>query len=418
MVQINHSSTGKSKPSLLLRLKHLRPTPSSFMCLSFLAVFLSLIYKHTQLHVLHWNADTRSTPTTTSKPPKPETLQLLQQNPKAFWNCHLSETPCRYFDPYRFFHEIGLRQDLSQYKRLGGLNNNLPAMTALYWSSTSLPGDDDDDDDDDDDADELSNLQHNQKIGSYLPHNISFIHVHKAGGTSVKTLLAQAKNALLLVDSNQKYKATIETYKYSFGGSSNKQKEINQQKRQNHIEDMIKYQREDQQSTNNAVVFTTVRDPIERFVSAVQQVMHYHEEFRSACLQWTARSTLQCAIQYIQRTDYIKDVHLLPMATHFRLWDDFPGVSLAVIHLKDMPVLAQYLTGQHYYTEKKKKPSKNIPHGRDRSQVEYATSPILARMSVQDCTSQMLTDLCNLYSIDVSLMQSLGYNTPYCIGIA
>lgn len=309
----------------------------------------------------------------------PETMQLLQDNASQFWNCELPTTPCRYFNPYHFFQEEA--KDLQEdYKRLGGANNNLPAMTALSWSSTS----------------------HKSSSASALPQNLSFVHIHKSGGTTVKTLLAQAKQRLLRVNNT---KAELNNYKYSFGGGSLERKERNQQKRQAHIEGMI------QLGQPSAVVFALVRDPLERFVSAVQQVMHYNEEFRQKCLKWTTRTTLQCAIQYTRETRYLRDVHIIPMATHFRLWDQYETAQIAILHIQEMPVLAKYLGVMTNQTT-----TATMPHARDRSQVQYATSKVLANMNVQrDCSPQMIEDLCRLYAIDVVLLKSLGYDSPYCV---
>jgi Sulfotransferase family len=253
-------------------------------------------------------------------------------------------------------------------------------MTALSWSS--------------------------QNVHLPLPHNLSFVHVHKCGGTTVKTLLVQAKCAM-----NQSL--TLEHYKYSFGGSSITQKQRNQQRRQTHVDQMVHLQQQ-RQHPLDSVIFTVIRDPLERFVSAVQQVMHYNTEFRTQCLAWTARATLTCAINQMHDTGYLRDVHLVPMATHLRLWEDHPTARLAVLHLQDLHLLAEYInnvvvTGNHNHG------NQTIPHGRDRSNVDYATSWVLAHMSVrQDCTPAMIQQLCHLYAVDVAFLQSIGYSSPYC----
>lgn len=305
-------------------------------------------------------------------------LKLLREDPDSFWNCDLPDTACRYFRPYTFFwDEDGAGSTFADdYERLGGKNKNLPAMTALSWWK---------------DDDELT-----------LPHNMSFIHVHKCGGTTVKAILAQTKNKLS--DKSKKRHASLNNYKYSFGGGSSEQKERNQQRRQNHIEEMTNLQ-----LSADAVVFSFVRDPIERFVSAVQQVMHYNDDFRKACLKWTARSTLVCAIDYTRTTNYLRDVHLVPMATHFRLWDADHKAKVAVLHLQDLALFAEYMA---HATARN---TTFMPHGRDRTKVEYATSSVLAHMSVaKDCTPDMIADLCELYAVDVVMMTSLGYASQYC----
>lgn len=311
----------------------------------------------------------------------PETEQILKDDPSRFWNCDLAAVPCRFFRPHQFFQEQAQGLD---YKSLGGNNNNLPAMAALSWSSTS-------------------SSSSAAVVG--LPHNVSFIHIHKSGGTTVKTLLAQTKERISDLRTTAQTDAQLNHYKYSFGGGSLAKKELNQQRRQAHIEGMIQLQQQQE-----GVVFTLVRDPLERFVSAVQQVMHYNDGFRRKCLRWTSRSTLECAIAHARETRFLGDVHLIPMATHFRLWDRYETARIAVLHLQDVHVLATYLglaTHQNGTT--------TMPHARDRSQVQYATSRVLANMNVQrDCTPAMMEQLCDLYAIDVLLLKSLGYESKYC----
>ncbi|CAB9499898.1 expressed unknown protein [Seminavis robusta] len=271
----------------------------------------------------------------------------------------------------------------SEYKRIGGTNQNLPAMTS--WS-----------------------------IPDYK--NLTFIHCHKSGGTTVKMLLAQAKTQWNHNNNNNNTPAEIQNFKYSFGGGSSAQKQRNQEARIQHIQAMATHQLHTT-NTNAIVTFTVVRDPLERFVSAVQQVMHYNTDFRTKCLKWTARATVQCAIHEIQTTNYLRDVHLLPMVAHFRLWDDYPTARLAVLHLHDLPSLAAYL---HHVVANNSNSnstllSTTMPHGRDRSKVDYATSRVLANMSIKrHCTPEMIQQLCQLYSIDVIFMQSLGYASEYC----
>ena len=459
-----------------------RSRRSIVLCSSIIGFLLALLpfYQHYlfaggggwgKMPTTHGMMSSRETTTPATTKIHPATWQLLQERPESFWNCNLPETPCRYFTPRHFWGDAAavINVTRADYKRLGGTNKNLPAMTALSWwygspparAGSRLPP-----------SNNLLLEEQPPPVVS-LPHNLSFIHVHKCGGTTVKALLTKTK--VTLVSNNNKrssssihdstggsLRADLVNYKYSFGGGSAAQKERNQQRRQDHIEGMIqlqqqqqqqdavshdnKQQHQHQQSYYDSVVFTVVRDPLDRFVSAVQQVMHYHEDFRKACLKWTARSTLRCAIQYAQTTDYLRDVHLVPMATHFRLWDDDyeesgggggggtgpsgssssnakgnPSVKIAVIHLNDIHILAHYMSmaavarNIKHNTNTTTTTMNSMPHGRDRSKVEYATSSILAHMSVpKDCTPDMIKELCQLYAVDVAFMASLGYKSQYC----
>jgi Sulfotransferase family len=189
-------------------------------------------------------------------------------------------------------------------------------------------------------------------------------------------------------------------------------------------------------------VFTLVRDPVDRFLSAFQQVMHYNDELRSSCLKRTAKATIQCAIAYVrQKTSYGSgslDVHLIPMAMHLRLFHE-TDIAISVFHLKDIRAISQYLQLESsslstfpFSLSKMMSHNKNIVsspatitttratatpaviHIHDRSQVKFATSKVLATMSVNDCDAQMLYDICDLYAVDVAMMHALGFETPYC----
>lgn len=160
---------------------------------------------------------------------------------------------------------------------------------------------------------------------------------------------------------------------------------------------------EKQQQISHFVVFTVVRDPMERFLSGVQKVMRCNQLFRQACLKATATATLQCAIHDIKATKYRHDVHLLPMASHLRVFDQY-DIWTSVFYMRDsFGELLQYLgssVGRHTY---------------DRTQIQYATSQVLAEMTVEKgCTKDMIRDICELYAVDVAMMQTLGFPTPYC----
>ena len=51
-----------------------------------------------------------------------------------------------------------------------------------------------------------------------------------------------------------------------------------------------------------------------------------------------------------------------------------------------------------------------VYHARDRSNVDYATSSILAQLSIDDCTDEMIQQICKLYHVDVELMKWLGFS--------
>jgi hypothetical protein len=320
---------------------------------------------------------------------------------EGFFDCDRPESLCRFFQPKLFWQEGGLGEPFGKdYERLGGANKNLPACTALEWSrSLLLPVNN---------STASNTSTHTSAYDySYLPRRLSFVHMHKCGGTTIIASLFDISHKLEASSSasSSSFRAKTRSYRYSFGGAvgSTKRKETNSKSRQDHV-DTIKTASSSLPSSQMDYfpVFCLVRDPVERFLSAVQQVMHYNDELRSSCLKTTAKATIQCAIRDIASTQYRRDVHLLPMATHLRLFDQ-EDIKVSVFSMTEhLPYILRYLN---------QAPSKHI---RDRSKVKYATSKILATMSVKDCNEQMRNDICELYAVDVAMMKSLGFETKYC----
>lgn len=97
-----------------------------------------------------------------------------------------------------------------------------------------------------------------------------------------------------------------------FPDANNRMKAVYQGKQNNLIggpsQTLIQQQQEANLSTKNGTFqyFTTVRDRVKRFVSAVAQEMHVHREsdrnaqdFRTKCLKETPQETLACAIGHV-----------------------------------------------------------------------------------------------------------------------
>lgn len=323
----------------------------------------------------------------------------------SFFDCNHTTSKCTYFTPQTFFHQyyithIKLIHDDERYnqfhqkygfeheqyllwqKDIGLQNANLPALDSFSWWSSSS-------------SSSWSNredkfIQHEIQEYLRLPQNITYIHVHKCGGTSIQGALYKRARSIRNThfhiidntinnsivsnsgehqqsDSNNitmTMKADIHTYKHSFGGGSLEKKRQWDRQRLDHIKSIAIQQQSTLSTTNLAEsasavslfpIFTVVRDPIIRFFSAIQQVMQYNTEFREKCLfeppslskkeqssfsllktklknskeeeeeeiqlqKKFRQQTILCAIQDMKETNYRNDVHLLPLASHFRLY--------------------------------------------------------------------------------------------------
>ena len=381
------------------------------------------------------------------------TLSESESN-TSFFDCNRNKL-CRWFYPGKFYHEYFIAHvkqqnstsssesggDYYKWRKQIGLENaNLPALNSLsWWLHNVVP----------------TNHSTSTAIQNHinLPcNNITYIHLHKCGGTSIQGALyrraRQIRNTHLRIinDTEQQLlhlQADVHTFKHSFGGGSREKKRQRDRERLGHIHAIAANMQSSRVSPFTSFpIFTVVRDPINRFLSAIQQVMHYNTEFREKCLHEHSsgslaassllskkkreerearlrRKTIQCAMLDMEETNYRRDVHLLPMASHFRLLDDVDGtgydgegnhvgIAVSVFYMDDIDDVLHYLGGEDDKNDSNISGS-NAFHARDRSDVDYATSTILARLSTKDCTEEMIQQICRLYHVDVEFMKWLGF---------
>jgi hypothetical protein len=465
-----------------------------------------------------------------------------------FFDCDFPGSSCRYLRPGEFHRNYYHRLHDEQYddhgeeeegyriwrKHIGLDNANLPSLDTLSWwaatyadvaqdggggySPSVVPP-----------PPPTVDVAHDLMPPPRRVGNVTYVHVHKCGGTSIQSAMYSRARAVraTATSAGLSYRAEVRTYKHSFGGGTRARKEVRDRERSDHVRRIADAQ--SSQSSSHPI-FTVLRDPIERFLSAIQQVMHYNDEYRARCLFEDDRReeeedvegsrgqissylallfagylrrgddereqrrlrrrrreeeeeeeeeemrgrqrllrmrTIRCAIDDAEETNYRNDVHLLPMSSHFRLLDGYhraggdddnatttanstatrkthgdegeglgvvagggggrDDIAISVFAMEDISdVIAHLLVsrsggetadddghptagrrGRGYYSPAA--PPSTIFHARDRSDVRYATSPILAALSVDDCDEDMIRRICDLYHIDVELMRWLGF---------
>jgi hypothetical protein len=89
-----------------------------------------------------------------------------------------------------------------------------------------------------------------------------------------------------------------------------------------------------------------------------------------------------------------------------------PDISISVFSMEDISSVLAHLVGREGASGVPSLSSSStttVMHARDRSDATYATSSILADMSVDDCDGDMIRRICALYHVDVELMRWLGF---------
>lgn len=160
--------------------------------------------------------------------------------------------------------------------------------------------------------------------------------------------------------------------------------------------------------------FANVRDPVSRFVSATAQEMYVHHKrrpptLRTSCLKTTGQETLRCALDYVKKkfgNKLVRNPHFIPMAvvllrrtfgynTEIKLFD-MAAVSDIVTQIaaldEDASQKASIITARNTHDEE----------GKDQG------SDVLKNMSVMDLTHDMIQEICDLYQVDVIMLESLG----------
>lgn len=229
-------------------------------------------------------------------------------------------------------------------------------------------------------------------------HNLSFIHVHKCGGSSVylafRDIEIKNEKSLQIKDN---YKGTYFLYSQMRDIKINS-KGWNESK--DFLENAVTYQKPNNWDDSNHMIIAIVRDPVERFISAVGHVsskkFQSGKKLRNICLKSTARDTLQCFIDLVKDQGYWIDLHFTPMVLEISFATMGKDVPVAIFPFSTLPELLSSLGAN---PKRKKKDGKKAGY----------RSPVLVNVTINDLGSDGLFDVCNLYKMDVILLRSLGY---------
>lgn len=234
-----------------------------------------------------------------------------------------------------------------------------------------------------------------EQFAAKFNERLSFIHVHKAGGTSV-------------------YRAGQDLYHRGHAEwiphhwfFPRKPLQIDPRAYKDTQADLklaVRYPK-NFDDEHSHILYAVVRDPVERFISSIGQVMGSRGSenelayaFRAACLKETPRATLACCLDYVEKAGYWFELHFAPQALDIAfttLWQDVPVAVFGMEHLND---ILEHLGHKDL-------------KARDGNDSEYRPDHVLTEMSVKDYDGPLLRQVCRMYEVDVIMLRSLGMKT-------
>jgi len=340
----------------------------------------------------------------------------------SIFNCNSQESPsadkvltgrCKWFFPNHFFNETcgdghSYRSQL-QYLQIMQRNGSLwPYMPSIFLHTVSLH-------------------PHMEWKWSYRNEpfqtlNLTMIHVHKTGGSSMVQAYRDLNHRLPKVNgvdhglSSNVYLV----YKPKFTNTPALSSTLDSSLTLHLLQNVTKYP--SSWGTNDHILIAMVRDPIQRFISSLGQAMGGAgskssrkslisvQQLVSTCLtnKTHDKSTqgerrqkvLKCAIEYIEKNGYWFDVHFTPMVLEIAFVTGIEqSIPVAIFPFEALPAIL-YELGANPFRKFK-----------DGSKLGVRPDIRLTEMSVKDLDLDMLRDVCELYRVDVIFMKHLGYST-------
>lgn len=159
-------------------------------------------------------------------------------------------------------------------------------------------------------------------------------------------------------------------------------------------------------------LFAVVRDPAERFISAIGQATGAFgssnngvaRQLKDECLKETGRKTLRCFVDLMMNNGTLLEVHFTPMAYEISFATMYKDIPVAIFPFDRVGTLMYELNQNP--AEKKK----------DGKKKGYRKSEVLTKLSIDDYDEGTLRDLCKVYAVDVLLLSIVGYSSncdPY-----
>jgi len=262
-------------------------------------------------------------------------------------------------------------------------------------------------------------------------HNLSMVHVHKTGGTSLVTAFSSLSSkrdvngkrmmtyqpALLRRRPRTKkirsaLKERIQKREHAIELDSNSSSPKYRTESSAFLDGAVKYRR--YWSEREHTLFAVVRDPAERFISAIGQATGASGSsnngvaawLRDECVKNTGRETLRCFVDVMMKNGTWIEVHFTPMVLEISFATMYKDIPVAVFPFIEVPTL-MYELNQRPGVKKK-----------DGKKKGFRQSEVLTDLTVDQYDEGTLRDLCKIYEVDTLFLHHIGYETkcdPYVI---
>ena len=303
----------------------------------------------------------------------------------SVFNCNSEAGKCRWFYPAKFFdRECGVGKEyyhlVEEIEKKRVSQKLWKGMPLIILPSASLN----------------SKMDDKNKVRNGVPfpqHNISMTHIHKTGGTS----LVQAFSAV-----KQKGGSAKRDTVYMYGHWDEKEEKFRRESAKL-LSGAVKYKSE--WNKNEHTLIGVVRDPAERFISAIGQAMGgigsrsngVQVWLKKKCIKKTSKETLRCCINLIKNKGTYVEIHFTPMALEVAFATMYKDIPVAIFPFKEVPTLMYELGAE--------------PHSMKKNGMKMRTDQVLHDMSIDDYDHDMLKDLCDIFRLDVVFLHHIGFQT-------